>query len=85
MRYFGQPEDAPVYEHAERAPTPVGQLCVHCIDPIGPDDQGFLIPYLGVADPSLWEAPWHRACWLWNVLGPTFGATDPRGESGRVS
>lgn len=78
VRYFGEPLDAPVYEGAEQAPTPVGVLCVHCHVPFEESDQGFLIPYLGVSDPDLWEQPWHKDCFLWTVLGPAF-VGDPRG------
>lgn len=77
MRYFGPPGDAPVYETMAGAPTPVGEPCFHCAAPIGEDDQGFLIPHIGEIDPR----PWHKACFLWSVLG-SFGAVDPRGESG---
>lgn len=77
MRYFGEPGDAPVYEEIEQAATPVGRRCVSCHDPIEPEDRGYLIPYLpsletdgGGGSAVIGEEPWHRGCFLRNVLGP---------------
>lgn len=77
MRYFGEPLDAPVYDVADQAATPVGRACVDCLRPITSEDQGFLIPDLSSLETDaaggaavFGEEPWHRDCFLLNILGP---------------
>lgn len=43
--WFGASWDAPVCREDTHLETPVGWLCVECVFPIEPDDQGMLIPY----------------------------------------
>ena len=69
MRYFGPPGDAPVYESTQPAPTPVGELCLSCEKPIEAGDRGFLVPSRVGSDAGR-ERPWHRACFLAEVIGP---------------
>jgi hypothetical protein len=68
MKYFGAPGDAPVYEGVDRAPTPVGRKCFSCKEEIRLGDRGFLIPYARPTETA--EEPWHRLCFLSDVLGP---------------
>jgi hypothetical protein len=47
------------------------------------DDQGVELPYAPAAGPLTLE-PWHRACFLASVLGPTLAASlrDPVEDEG---
>ncbi len=68
MKFFGRRYGAPAYEGMEQAPTPVGEACGWCKEPIGLMDDGWLIPYLGKpGDPPM--LPYHRACQLRSILG----------------
>jgi len=67
MKYFGKPYDAPVYIAVNCAPTPVGQQCLWCGEPIGLRDAGFMLPFVG--DDKVSEVPYHRACLLREILG----------------
>jgi hypothetical protein len=69
VRYFGAPEDAPVYESTQPAPTPVDEPCMSCEVAIECGDQGFLIPSMVGSDNGR-ERPWHRLCFLSEVVGP---------------
>lgn len=72
--FFGQPWDAPVCEDSPQAPTPVGQPCMRCEVAIKDGDQGFLIPYAPATGyPHL--APWHRACFMTEIVGPDMAAS----------
>jgi hypothetical protein len=58
MNWFGPPwpsaaARAPVcVDDADRIPTPVGEKCLYCREPIGPDDRGVNMPYVHLADAS---------------------------------
>lgn len=74
--FFGQPWDAPCCEDSPQAATPLGQECFRCQVPIVAGDQGWLVPYAPVRGaPSL--EPWHRACFLADILGPSLAASLP--------
>ena len=73
--WFGASWDAPVCDEKTHRDTPVDKSCAECFDPIGPHDQGMLIPYLTttVADTVEREntlEAFHLECFLRNVLGP---------------
>lgn len=67
MKYFGLAHDAPVYESAEFAETPVGEECLNCHVEIELGDDGFLVPYFG---DGFGEVAYHRRCFLREVIGP---------------
>jgi hypothetical protein len=71
-RYFGDPWDAPFVEDALRVPTPVGEPCLTCDEPIAEGDQGMVTSYLyegfnGALAQR--EAAQHRECMLLGVVG----------------
>lgn len=71
MQWFGESWGAPACEPDWHAETPVGEPCAElCGDSIEPDDQGFLIPHLGVDVPPTLRA-YHRICFLRSVGVPT--------------
>lgn len=63
-RFFGEPWPSGICDEGERAPTPAGELCLLCDEPIQADDQGSWM--IGVT--GLWQ-PVHRECSLRSVLG----------------
>lgn len=71
--YFGEPWPSGVCEGAPRCPTPVGEKCVHCDEPIQEGDQGSMIGCMMLGEdkksvvPSI--RPEHRECQLRAVLG----------------
>lgn len=67
MKWFGKSWDAPCCGYMGHVATPVGQLCVQCDQPIAATDCGFMIPQL--QDNHFKNRPWHRECFLQNVLG----------------
>jgi hypothetical protein len=74
--WFGQAWDAPVCEGAPQLAVPVGEPCLRCDVKITEGDRGVLIPYGGPAgggDPAL--APWHRGCFLAEIVGPSLAAS----------
>jgi hypothetical protein len=84
MRWFGEPWPseqlrAPVCQLDElRVATPVGERCLFCPAVIGPDDQGVLLPYVGMADVSTLE-PVHIDCLRKDVLGTELAMAPPEG------
>lgn len=65
--WFGPSWDAPVNEGPHVA-TPVGQLCLWCVEAIEEGDAGVLMPALGDNGEVTLEAE-HRDCFLRSVLG----------------
>lgn len=66
--YFGPPWDAPAVEHATQGPTPVGQPCITCTDPIAPGERGWLRPAL-LATGAAGLHPIHAECELAALVG----------------
>lgn len=64
--FFGEPWPAPVCEQGSMVPTPVGELCGLCVEPIEPDHQG------------VYEdgRPQHRECTLRKAVGGIGHLTD---------
>jgi hypothetical protein len=83
VRWFGEPWPsellrAPVCEDdARRIETPVGQICIECLEPIGKEDQGVVM--LGIGIEQRFEiilgarrhevCAEHLECFLLGVLG----------------
>jgi hypothetical protein len=93
-RYFGQPWDAPFIDDAVQVPTPVGEICLTCEEPVAEGDQGVVTPYLYAGSdgaPAQGETAVHRECMLLGVLGhlarqcDCFGATGTVRERGRAT
>lgn len=55
-------------EDLQQVPTPVGQRCMHCEEPIAGDDDGLLMPALH-ADRTATVEALHRECDLRMVIG----------------
>lgn len=68
MRWFGESWGAPINEDVPHAPTPVGEQCEGCHQPVEDGDQGVLIPDAGWVIPV--ERPFHHRCFLAGILGP---------------
>jgi hypothetical protein len=64
LRYFGGSWGVPMLEGATEAPTPVGQSCAHCGEPIVEGDQGVIRP------PEWgWQGPEHKECDARHAIG----------------
>lgn len=68
MKWFGASWGAPVNEDTEWAPTPIGEPCMNCDEPIDAEDQGVLIPTWR-AENIVTEDPWHLACHVRGIVG----------------
>lgn len=66
--YFGVRWDAPAFEDAPELPTPVGERCLLCDEPIREGESGIVIGYVG-ADLEPGVAPEHIECFLRSILG----------------
>ena len=67
--YFGERWDAPVFDGVlcRQAPTPVGEKCRGCDEPVISGDQGFIHPLLSNHGHGV--VPIHRECQLRSFLG----------------
>lgn len=85
-RYFGPAWDAPFIEDAQQVPTPVGELCLECQEPIAEGEQGVVMPLIYEADgaPAMRYAPEHRGCMLLGVVGHIAGTCFCHGGLGTV-
>jgi hypothetical protein len=71
--FFGERWDAPIVEPpAQRIPTPVGQKCCRCEEPIVEGDQGFTRPCY-MADRTWSSIHIHRECDLAGIIGHMAG------------
>lgn len=68
MRWFGYKSFALVCDHSPRAETPIGEACVWCEEPIGPEENGFLVLTVGPNGLST-EQPIHPECHLRTLVG----------------
>lgn len=64
MKWFGKSWGAPICDPDDHRPTPLGEECLYCKKPIGPDDIGLLIPHL---DETASIRPWHHACFMASI------------------
>ena len=69
MNYFGKPWDAPVTEFVDQGPTPVGELCLWCEEPIQDGDRGILLPCIGLENEQVRIRPEHLECHLRQIIG----------------
>jgi hypothetical protein len=67
MRWFGKSWDAPICEDLEHAPTPLGEPCGWCREPIEEADNGLLIPH--VERNYTMERPHHIECFIRETAG----------------
>lgn len=64
MKVFGKPW---AHEDLEQIPTPVGQLCLYCVEPIVEGDLGVEMPYLDLKGET--TVVQHRECFLRGIFG----------------
>lgn len=67
-QYFGVKWDAPAYEDAVEVPTPLGESCLYCREPIVEGESGLMMPYVG-NDGAAVMAAGHIECELRSMLG----------------
>ena len=87
--FFGQRWDAPIVDDARPTPTPVGQLCYDCCEPVQDGDRGFLRAVVRIGDdgqPFGSAEPVHAECDLRGVLGHQVGVCHCTGyDASRVT
>lgn len=64
MKWFGKAYGAPYEGEAPHVPTPTGEPCAWCDEPIAATDDGMLIPHLGEG-----LRVWHYACNMRSIVG----------------
>jgi hypothetical protein len=72
MTFFGKPWDSPACDDAIAGPTPLGERCQDCQEPIEQGDQGFMIPTVRLGEdgePVGSLEPTHRECLTRMVVG----------------
>jgi hypothetical protein len=67
VKWFGTSWQAPINEYAAHVPTPVGEACARCEEPIAADDRGVMIWHVGVAQAGY--RPRHVECWVRETVG----------------
>lgn len=67
MQWFGYKPFAPVCDTEWRIETPIGHTCVWCGDPIGPEDNGFMVDHC--TETGLEPLPWHQECYIRMLVG----------------
>lgn len=67
MRFFGEPWASAVCDYGEQVPTPVGEDCLLCDEPIVASDRGLMMTGERGGRWSL--LPIHRECELRSVIG----------------
>lgn len=91
--FFGEPWPSGVCDTGVQVPTPVGELCVNCDEPIEEGQQGTFIGVMRDAQRVSFQ-PSHKECSLRAVLGgiahirktpdcPCQGGNDPDGGYSR--
>jgi len=65
--WFGVAHGAPYETDTPHVPTPVGELCLWCEEPIAADDDGLIVPVFGA--PEYRHAPYHYECHLRGIVG----------------
>ncbi len=73
--FFGERWDAGVVEGAVRVPTPVGEACLDCAEPVVDGDRGFVRAVGRMVGGELRPSvePVHAECDLRSVLGHQVG------------
>jgi hypothetical protein len=67
FEFFGEPWPSGICDDGKQVPTPIGEACVLCAEPIVAGDRGSFMVSLGFARPH--GGPVHRECSLRSVLG----------------
>lgn len=75
-RFFGEPWDVPMVIDGHQVPTPVGEHCLHCPNPIADDDQGLIVSVQAPDGMSVLFRPIHWHCWLILARRSTFATED---------
>lgn len=65
--YFGVRWDAPHFDDATKIPTPIGETCLYCDEPIVEGESGTLMNY--VSELGMTHRPAHIECWLRSTVG----------------
>jgi hypothetical protein len=68
MKWFGESWGAPVCDPENHVPVPIHHECIHCGDPIEPDDQGLILPYSGMSPSDPAWVPYHKMCLFASIL-----------------
>lgn len=73
--FFGDRWDAPLVDDAVQVPTPVGQFCFNCTEPVAEGDRGLIRRVVRMVDgqPVGSDEPTHAECDLIGVLGHQMG------------
>lgn len=75
--WFDRSWGAPVCEPERHKPTPIGELCMDCQQPIGVLDQGLTVPHIylpkGQTSAAMRLAHIHIDCFLGKVVLPAPG------------
>lgn len=66
--YFGVRWDAPHFDEAVEVPTPVGEKCLYCREPVVEGESGTLMPVGQIDGPGTVE-PVHIECFLRSTIG----------------
>lgn len=73
MKWFGKAYGAPYERDTEHVPTPVGETCIHCDEPIAELDDGLLVPHFDAIttpwSPLARHAPYHYECHMRGIIG----------------
>lgn len=68
MHWFGAKPFSRTCEKDKQVPTPVGEKCFRCEEPIEANDFGYVTPYLDF-DKGTRLVPYHYACFLRGAIG----------------
>jgi hypothetical protein len=66
-RWFGESWGAGICSADNHAPTPVGQKCQRCGEPIESGDRGLILPYYD-GNNRVSDEPYHQVCFLGTIL-----------------
>lgn len=85
VRWFGEAWNTTLCIAARKVPTPIGEPCLRCADPILAEDNGITMPY--VQADGVTTAVFHLDCNLEGILGlvPTMKAERERRLARRTS
>jgi hypothetical protein len=87
MRIFGHTWSAPVCDGKTAEPTPVGELCIDCHEPVREGECGYIMACLHADGTVTWQ-PQHRECGLLHVIGHSYDlctCTDYQGLTERAA
>jgi len=67
MQWFGYKPFAPICDIEPHVETPIGEPCLWCEEPIGPDANGFMAELQTPIGMVI--RPWHHECYLRMLVG----------------